>query len=89
MTTLRGEQREQLRKLLALSRESAEHHAGVRALLAEAGSLRYTAMIVWLHQQQARTHLSAASPRGAAGRELGAMLDRASLMPQPGETRTA
>lgn len=89
LSTLRGEQREKLRKLLALSRESAEHHAGVRALLAEAGSVRYTARMVWLHQQQARTNLAAASPRGAAGRELGVMLDRVSLLPRSGETRTA
>jgi geranylgeranyl diphosphate synthase, type I len=89
LSTLRGEQREELLRLLALSRQSAEHHAGVRALLAEAGSVRYTARIVWLHQQQARTNLSAASPRGDAGRELGVMLDRASLLPRSGETRTA
>jgi geranylgeranyl diphosphate synthase, type I len=89
LSTLRGEQREKLLRLLALSRESAEHHAGVRALLAGAGSVRYTAKIVWLHQQQARTNLAAASPRGAAGRELGAMLDRVSLLPRSGETRTA
>lgn len=89
LSTLRGGQRERLLKLLALSRESAEHHAGVRAMLAEAGSVRYTARIVWLHQQQARANLAAASPRGAAGRELWAMLDRASLLPRPGETRTA
>jgi hypothetical protein len=89
LSTLRGEQREKLLRLLALSRQSAEHHAGVRALLAEAGSVRYTARIVWLHQQQARTNLAAASPRGDAGRELGVMLDRVSLLPRSGETRTA
>src|SRR5215212_2843485 len=65
LSTLRGEQRKRLQKLLAVARESAEHHDEVRALLADAGSVRYTALIVWLYQQRARNHLSAASPRGS------------------------
>jgi geranylgeranyl pyrophosphate synthase len=81
LSTLRGEQRKRLQKLLAVARESAEHHDEVRALLADAGSVRYTALIVWLYQQRARNHLSAASPRGSAGRELRMLLDRSSVLP--------
>lgn len=83
LSTLSGERRERLRELLAAARESMEHHDGVRALLAEAGSLRYTALIVWLYQQQARGHLASAHPREPAGRELCTLLDQASLLPQP------
>jgi geranylgeranyl diphosphate synthase, type I len=83
LSTLRGEQRERLRKLLAAARESAEHHGGVRALLAAAGSLRYTALIVWLYQQQARSHLAVASPQEPAGRMLRMLLDQDSILPQP------
>jgi geranylgeranyl pyrophosphate synthase len=82
LSTLRGEQRERLQMLLAASRESTEHHDGVRALLAEAGSLRYTALIVWLYQQQARSHLASASPRKPAGQELYTLLDQASILPR-------
>jgi geranylgeranyl pyrophosphate synthase len=84
LSTLRGEQRERLQKLLAAARESTEFHDEVRALLAAAESLRYTALLVWLYQQQARTHLAAASPQLPAGRELHTLLDRASILPQPG-----
>lgn len=87
LSTLRGKRRERLQKLLAASRESAEHHDGVRALLAQAGSLRYTALIVWLYQQQARSHLASASPREPAGRELYRLLDQASILPQPTEAQ--
>jgi geranylgeranyl pyrophosphate synthase len=87
LSTLRGEQRERLQKLLAAARESTEHHDGVRALLAAAGSIRYTALIVWLYQQQARSHLAAASPQEPAGRELRMLLDQASLLPQPREAQ--
>jgi geranylgeranyl diphosphate synthase type I len=83
LSTLRGEQREQLQRLLAVARESTEHHDEVRAVLVAAGSVRYTALIVWVYQQQARNHLAAASPQGIAGRELRMLLDRASLLPQP------
>ena len=82
LSTLRGEQRTRLRKLLATARESAEHHHEVRALLAAARSVRYTALIVSLYQQQARNHLVAASPQGTAGEELHMLLDRVSLLPQ-------
>jgi geranylgeranyl diphosphate synthase, type I len=82
LSTLRGEQCKRLRKLLVTARESAEHHDEVRALLAAAGSVGYTALIVWLYQQQARNHLLAASPQGPAGEELHMLLDQASLLPQ-------
>jgi geranylgeranyl pyrophosphate synthase len=83
LSTLSGERRERLRELLAAARESTEHHDGVRALLAETGSLRYTALIAWLYQQQAQGHLASASPQEPAGRELCTLLDQASLLPQP------
>ena len=84
LSTLRGKQRERLQKLLAAAGESTEYHDGVRALLAAAGSLRYTALLVWLYQQQSRAHLASASPREPAGRELYALLDQASLLSEPG-----
>jgi geranylgeranyl diphosphate synthase type I len=87
LSTLRGEQRERLQKLLAAARESTQHHEEVRALLTAAGSLRYTALIVWLNQQQARSHLASASPREPAGRELYTLLDQASLLPRPSAAR--
>ena len=83
LSTLSVERRERLQLLLTASRESTEHHDGVRALLAEAGSLRYTALMVWLYQQQARSHLASASPREPAGRELYTLLDQASILSQP------
>jgi geranylgeranyl diphosphate synthase, type I len=86
LSTLTGERRERLQGLLASARESTDHHDEVRALLAEAESLRYSALIVWLYQQQARTHLASASPQAPAGRELYTLLDQASLLPQPTTT---
>jgi geranylgeranyl pyrophosphate synthase len=83
LSTLRGERRLRLQKLLTAARGSTEHHDEVRALLAEAGSLRYTALMVWLYQQQARSHLASASPREPAARELYKLLDQASILPQP------
>jgi geranylgeranyl pyrophosphate synthase len=85
LSTLRGEQLRLLRKLLEASRESTEHHDGVRSLLAEAGSLRYTSLIVWLYQQQARGYLASVSPRDPARGELYTLLDQASLLPKPAE----
>jgi geranylgeranyl diphosphate synthase type I len=82
LSTLRGERRERLQELLTAVRESKEHHDEVRALLVEAGSLRYTALIVWLYQQQARAYLASASPREPAGRELHTLLEQASLLRQ-------
>jgi geranylgeranyl pyrophosphate synthase len=87
LSVLRGEQRERLQNLLAVARESAEHHDEVRALLAATGSVRYTALIVWLYQQRARKHLTAACPYGPTGRELRMLLDQASLLPQPKEDK--
>jgi geranylgeranyl diphosphate synthase, type I len=83
LSTLRREQREQLQRVLAVARDSVEHHDEVRALLTEAGSVRYTTLIVWLYQQRARRHLAAALPQGSASRELRILLDRSSLLPQP------
>jgi geranylgeranyl diphosphate synthase, type I len=79
LSTLRGEQRERLQKLLVAARETSEPHDEVRRLLTAAGSVRYTALIMWLYQEQARGHLAAASPREPAGRELRMLLDLASL----------
>jgi geranylgeranyl diphosphate synthase, type I len=79
LSTLQGEQREQLQQLLAAARESAEYHDEVRTLLAAAGSVRYTTLITWLYQQQAQYHLAAVSPQGPAGRELQMLLDRTLL----------
>jgi geranylgeranyl diphosphate synthase type I len=81
LSTLRGEQRERLQKLLAAACESAEHHDEVRALLAATGSVRYTDLIVLLYQQRARNHLAVASPQEPARKELLMLLDRASLLP--------
>ena len=82
LATLGEEKSKQLRRLLAAARESSEHHDEVRALLEAAGSVRYTALIVGLYQQQARDHLAAASPQEPAGEELHTLLDRASLIRQ-------
>ena len=79
LCVLRGKERERLLELLAVARESAEHHDEVRAVLAAAGSVRYTALIVRSHQRRARTHLVAGRPEGIAGRELHALLDLATL----------
>jgi geranylgeranyl pyrophosphate synthase len=87
LSTLRGDGRERLQKLLTAARESTEHHDGVRTLLSAAGSLRFTALIVWLYQQQARGYLASATPREPAGRELYTLLDQASLLPRPTTAR--
>lgn len=87
LSGLRGERRERLQKLLVASRESTEHHDEVRSLLAAAGSVRYTALIVWLYQQQARKHLAAASPQEPAGQEFRILLNDALLPPHTEEVR--
>jgi geranylgeranyl pyrophosphate synthase len=89
LSTLRGEKRKRLQKLLAAARGSTQYHDGVRDLLAEAGSLRYTALIVWLYQQQARGHLASASPREPAARDLYSLLDQATILPQPREAQSS
>jgi geranylgeranyl pyrophosphate synthase len=89
LSTLSADRRERLQELLAASRGSTEYHDGVRELLAEAGSLRYTALIVWLYQQQARGHLANASPREPAVRELYELLDQASILPRHREARSS
>ena len=87
LSTLGGERRERLQELLAAASQSREYHDGVRKLLAEAGSPRYTALIVWLYQQQARSHLASASPREPAAQELYNLLDQASILPQHREAQ--
>ena len=82
LTVLDGDRREELRRLLALARESAGRHDEVLSMLAAAGSVRYTASIVWLHREQARRHLAAASPAEPAGRELETLLDGLSILPK-------
>jgi len=89
LSTLSGDRRERLQELLAAARGATEYHDGVRELLAEAGSLRYTALIVWLYQQQARGHLANASPREPAARELYELLDQASILPRHREARSS
>ena len=78
--TLRGESRERLQELLEAARESGEYHDEVRSLLAAAGSIPYTALIVEVYRQRARSDLAAASPREPAGRALKTLLDGASLL---------
>jgi len=81
LSTLRGYSRERLQELLGAARESAGCHDEVRALLAEAGSMHYTTLVVEVYRQRASSHLAAASPREPAGRNLRMLLDRASLLP--------
>ena len=82
LSTLPEEERGRLRGLLAAAAESSGHQDGVRRSLGTAGSLRYTTLVVWLYDQQARDRLAEASPREPAGRELRRLLDGASL-PHP------
>ena len=88
LTVLDGDRRERLRRLLAAARRSAEGHDEVRAMLAAAGSLRYTDSIVSLYRERAGKHLAAAAPREPARRELEMLLDRARILPRATETRT-
>ena len=81
LSALRGASRERLQGLLVAARESAECHDEVRALLAAAGSLHFTALVVEIYRHRARHHLAAASPREPAGRALRLLLDRTSLLP--------
>ena len=86
LSALRGYSREQLKELLETARESAGCHDEVRALLAEAGSMRYTALVVEVYRQRASKHLAAAFPREPAGRSLRMLLDEASLLPMGEDT---
>ena len=81
LSTLRGEFRERLQEVLETARESAGCHDEVRALLAEADSMHYAALVVEVYRQRASKHLAAASPREPAGRNLRMLLDEASLLP--------
>ena len=87
LTVLDADRRGRLLRLLALARESEEHHDAVRAMLTEAGSARYADAIVWLYRERARKHLAAASPRGSAGRELWTLLDGISALPRAADAR--
>lgn len=82
LTVLDRDRREELLRLLVLARESAGRHDEVRAMLTAAGSVRYTASIVWLHREQARKHLAAARPGEPAGRELEMLLYGLSVLPR-------
>ncbi|MGH3147463.1 MAG: polyprenyl synthetase family protein, partial [Rubrobacter sp.] len=74
LSSLQGEGRERLLGLLGDARGSGERHDEVRALLAEAGSLRYTALVLEAYRHRARKDLAAASPREPAGRDLRRLL---------------
>jgi geranylgeranyl diphosphate synthase type I len=78
---LRGASRDRLQELLVGARESAEYHDEVRVLLADAGSIHYTTLVVEIYLHRARHHLAAASPRGPARQALRTLLDRTSLLP--------
>jgi geranylgeranyl diphosphate synthase, type I len=77
---LRGASRERLQELLRVPRKSAEYHDEVRALLAAAGSIHYTTLVVEIYLQRARDQLDAASPREPAGWALRILLDGTSLL---------
>jgi len=77
---LRGASRERLQELLRVARKSAEYHDEVRALLAAAGSIHYTTLVVEIYLQRARDQLAAASPREPAGWVLRILLDGTSLL---------
>lgn len=80
LSTLRGEHRGRLQRLLEAARGSTGRHDEVRALLAAAGSMHYTALVAEVYLQRARKHLAAASPREPAGRALRMLLDGTSLL---------
>ena len=77
---LPGASRERLQELLRVARKSAEYHDEVRALLAAAGSIHYTILVVEIYLQRARDQLAAASPREPAGWVLRILLDGTSLL---------
>jgi geranylgeranyl diphosphate synthase, type I len=77
---LPGASRERLQELLRVARKSAEYHDEVRALLAAAGSIHYTTLVVEIYLQRARDQLAAASPREPAGWALRILLDGTSLL---------
>jgi geranylgeranyl pyrophosphate synthase len=77
---LRGASRERLQELLVAVRESAGYYDEVRTLLAAAGSIHYTTLVVEIYLQRARNHLATASPREPAGQVLRMLLDGTSLL---------
>ena len=82
LTVLDEDRREELRSLLALAREPHRRHDGARAVLEVAGSVRYTASMVWLHRERARRYLAAAFPEEPARRELESLLNSLSILPK-------
>ena len=80
LSTLQEESRERLQELLRAARESAEHHDEVRVLLAEAGSLRHTTLVIEVYLRRARECLAATSPLEPAGQALRTLLDKVSLL---------
>lgn len=80
LSTLQEESRERLQELLRAARESAEHHDEVRGLLAEAGSLRHTTLVIEVYLRRAREYLAATSPLDPAGQDLRSLLDKVSLL---------
>jgi geranylgeranyl diphosphate synthase type I len=80
MSSLQDVSRGRLQGLLEAARESAERHDEVRALLAEAGSLRHTTLVIEVYLQRAREHLAAVSPREPAAQALRTLLERISLL---------
>jgi len=79
LSTLQEDGRERLQELLRAARESAEHHDEVRVLLAEAGSLRHTNLVIEVYLRRAREYLAATSPLEPAGQALRTLLDKVSL----------
>lgn len=82
-----ADERDALIALLARCRTDASQHAVVRRRLLDAGSVRYSALIVEVYRQRARRHLDrgltgARGDRGAAA-ELRAMIDELDLVPAP------
>lgn len=71
--------RTELERLLDQARGSIEAHAPVRALLVDAGSPQYTALVVGVYVSRARRALDDARPSPGPRRELEAILGRMQL----------
>jgi geranylgeranyl diphosphate synthase type I len=80
LCVVKGEDQGRLQELLGTARESAEHHDEVRMLLAAAGSIRHTVLVIEVYLRRARYHLAATSPLEPAGQTLRTLLDRVSLL---------
>jgi geranylgeranyl diphosphate synthase type I len=86
LTALQDGRRDLLRHSLAMARSSAEVHPAVRDLLREAGSLRYTALVVEAYRRRALAHLAAAEPLEPAGSALRGLVDEVSLLPRSSDS---